>query len=115
MGVETSNEKMNYSDNDISDEKINELNIKIYPNPATDKIYIDHIENNELKINVFNLTGEKIISEQTVKQANAPVKPALKTGQAQTTASPTTINTLALAKETIANIVSNKYILLDSI
>ena len=25
MGVETSNEKMNYSDNDISDEKINEL------------------------------------------------------------------------------------------
>ncbi len=46
----------------LSNESFTENSIKVYPNPTTDYIMIDGVEGSA-KVEIFNLTGQKVVSQ----------------------------------------------------
>ncbi len=66
--VEVTNETP-FSVHDLS-----KYNIKVYPNPATDMIYIEDQDNTVKRIELFDLNGRKLISseERMISVANLP-------------------------------------------
>ena len=46
----------------LSNESFTENSIKVYPNPTTDYVVIDGVEGTA-KVEIFNLTGQKVVSK----------------------------------------------------
>lgn len=51
-------------------DEFNSLNFQIYPNPATDKIFIDFAERKEYKLQVYNLIGESTLQSDLTNGEN---------------------------------------------
>ena len=55
------------------DDVLNKLNVKVYPNPASDFVFIDNAENIQLKL--FSITGRQIVSKKlTSSKVALPVE-----------------------------------------
>jgi endogenous inhibitor of DNA gyrase (YacG/DUF329 family) len=51
-------------------DEYNNLNIQIFPNPATDRIYVDLSEGKEFKMQLYNCMGESALQSQLTKGNN---------------------------------------------
>ncbi len=50
----------------VGTDEINELNFEVYPNPASDEIYI-HANSSKINVNIFSLDGKNVIETQSTK------------------------------------------------
>lgn len=55
----------------LSVEDLNsDLEIKVYPNPSTEKIYFEWVGNNPVFIDLYTITGQHILTTKLSKQSN---------------------------------------------
>ena len=52
------------------DELANEKNLSIYPNPATDKVFINISKEQDLKMQVYNMIGECVLQKELYNREN---------------------------------------------
>ena len=76
VGMSGSTPNFNYLDfyirpNDaLSVKEMDKLNVKVYPNPTTDKLIIESDNNEQLNILIFNSLGEVVLSERYSDKIN---------------------------------------------
>ena len=54
----------------INENESNQINVKIYPNPAIDRITIDYAENENLNLSVYNIVGELVLQKILTNHKN---------------------------------------------
>ena len=57
----------------IADQKINTLNISLYPNPASNILHIQGLNSNKNQVAIYNMAGQLLMQQDNVQAHNAMI------------------------------------------